>query len=974
MKKYGLSLIRTCNRRLLVVPVVRYSVYSHATRRSLSDIPSQHNSNDPNEDANALVYNVKAVNSKDSNNPLNRYNIMKKLIKDDKFSQLIAIGDKLLLEQDVNKQKIRWKSDVTLKEYYWYFHSLIKMKDWKILDQMMLQVIAQFSISNKRKVILLLSSTLRHMLTSTSSKKDKGLLIDNLLCWAHWIKRLNGTCELLDFMREQPLLFPIVRLIRSKNFITKEVPITVFLKEVLLKVKDDMGPSAASQLSSTFINILKHDVGLKEVEDIWKFKVEHSFPIISNDLTVLLKSYVYRHKYKEIQDVYHLYPNAHGDSIQFDYMLLSHTRLQEWSSLQKQFDDLFGIGKLPNVNHYEIVMFAMAYAKELEKTELLYDQFLRRDMLPTYSILQSLLYVHYKCNKFLSCFQQFQLFEKYSIKPSESTYLIMFKVYKELNNMEGALKLLRDITDKNPSMVNEEMCSTMIQQCAKVTNYAIAEEIFTIMNDYYTIKPTPLSISSLMTVYNSSKRYDLTLQLFETYSKKLTTHDNLIWMQGKVIDAYINLEQFEECTKFVESIDENSSRDKVSYYQAMLQYVIQVKDDMDEATNILKEIIRDGNVTPHHIEQIMEKYNNPQGYNSILNLYDMMIEAKIPLNSKILYYIIKATFQLQMTTGKDLTSAIELLEDIMENLANGKIKLVTGSQLHPSVFGWPIRAIARNYNPKTAMSLLNKYNELFYDKDDKSFKLNNKVINLRTLIILFGELNKTDEVNYFFQQLCSQLNKFKESNSTTMRNFKLYTILNGVIEYKLNQLMQDGKVATELPTLIEKFLKEKVNFTNHAWNQIVLTLIKEPKTLEIGMKYINEKLLHGFNFIHKARLLRKNQTTLSEEGGEVNKEKSWSLTSKKLNFEFNVPRLYLQSDNYNELFNVMNMKLNGMSFEEYNKLVINEWVDKYPHIMKDYLLKDHSTTIHDWDKFEDINKDILRDIRLQRRAQILKTK
>lgn len=550
----------------------------------------------------------------------------------------------------------------------------------------------------------------------------------------------------------------------------------------------------------------------------------------------------------------------------------------------------------------------------------------------------------------------------------------MFKVYKELNNMEGALKLLRDITDKNPSMVNEEMCSTMIQQCAKVTNYAIAEEIFTIMNDYYTIKPTPLSISSLMTVYNSSKRYDLTLQLFETYSKKLTTHDNLIWMQGKVIDAYINLEQFEECTKFVESIDENSSRDKVSYYQAMLQYVIQVKDDMDEATNILKEIIRDGNVTPHHIEQIMEKYNNPQGYNSILNLYDMMIEAKIPLNSKILYYIIKATFQLQMTTGKDLTSAIELLEDIMENLANGKIKLVTGSQLHPSVFGWPIRAIARNYNPKTAMSLLNKYNELFYDKDDKSFKLNNKVINLRTLIILFGELNKTDEVNYFFQQLCSQLNKFKESNSTTMRNFKLYTILNGVIEYKLNQLMQDGKVATELPTLIEKFLKEKVNFTNHAWNQIVLTLIKEPKTLEIGMKYINEKLLHGFNFIHKARLLRKNQTTLSEEGGEVNKEKSWSLTSKKLNFEFNVPRLYLQSDNYNELFNVMNMKLNGMSFEEYNKLVINEWVDKYPHIMKDYLLKDHSTTIHDWDKFEDINKDILRDIRLQRRAQILKTK
>ncbi|CAL9737984.1 pentatricopeptide repeat-containing protein Pet309p, mitochondrial [Monosporozyma servazzii] len=972
MEKYGLSLIQTCNRRLIVVPAANYFAYCNSSRRSFSDIPSQNYINASHKGSNVLVPNVNRLKPQDINNPMERYQMMKNLINDDKFSQIIAIGDNLLLEQDVNKQRIRWKPDVSLKEYYWYFHSLIKTKQWHIVDKMMLQMIAQFSISNRRKVLLLLASTLRHMLASTLSKRDRALLIENLLFWAHWIKKMNGTCELLDFMREQPLLLPISRLIRSKNFLTEKDPINVFLNEVLIRVKDEMGPSAASQLSSTFMNLLNRDAGLKEVEKIWEFKVENSLPIISNDLTVLLKSYVFQHKYKEIQDVYQLYPHAHGDTIQFDYLLLSHTRLQQWSSLKTQFDDLFGIGKLPNVNHYEIVIFAMAYEKELEKVEMLYGQFLRRKMLPTYSILQSLLYVHYKCNRFLSCFQQFQLFEKYNIEPSESTYLIMFKVYKELNNMEGALKLLRDITDKNPSIVNEEMCSTMIQQCAKVTNYSIAEEIFDIMNNYYNIKPTPLSVSSLMTVYNSSKKFDLTLKLFEKYSKNLEKHDKLIWMYEKAIDAYISLGKYEECTKLVMKMDEISTFDRKSYYQTVLKYEIEVKDDIDKATELLKDMIANGDVEPRHIEQFMRKYDNIHGYNSTLALYDMMIAAKIPLNSKILYYIIKSTFQLQMATGKDLTGTIELLEDIMENIANGNIKLVNGSQLHPSVFGWPIRVIAKDYNPKTAMALLNKYNELFYDKDDKSFKLNNKLINLRSLIVIFGELNKTDEVNYFFQQLCSQLNKFRESTYTTVRNSKLDTILNGIIEYKLVQLEQDGKVAIELPSLLKKFLQQNVIFTNHAWNRIVLSLIKEPKTLEIGMKYINEKLLHGFNIIHKARLLRKNQNNLNRDENDDNKEKSWSLTSKRMNFDYDVPSLYLYSDNYIELFHVIDTKLNGMSFEEYNQLIINEWFSMYPHIMKDYLIQNHSTTVHDWDKFETVNKDILKEIRQQKRATVIK--
>lgn len=308
----------------------------------------------------------------------------------------------------------------------------------------------------------------------------------------------------------------------------------------------------------------------------------------------------------------------------------------------------------------------------------------------------------------------------------------------------------------------------------------------------------------------------------------------------------------------------------------------------------------------------------------------------------------------------------------MDDISTGRIKLLSGSQLHPSVFGWPIRTIARDYNPKVAMDLLNEYNNLFRDKDDKSFKLNNKLINYRTMIILYGELNQWDEVNYYFQQLLLQLKKFSESSSATMRNTKLDTIFNGIIEYNLKQLENSNKVSNELPNLLEKILKQRYIFNNHSWNQIVFTLLKDTNTLEVAMKYVNDRLIFGFNTIHKNRLLRniKNNSVTRC----INNEKSWSLMVKRSSLEQKSPNLYLKSDIYNQLIYYMRMKLNELNFEDYNKLVMEDWCPKYPNVLKNFLLINHSSDIHDWDRFEKVNESFLKKLRTFKRANVITNK
>lgn len=976
MEKYGFSLVQTCNKRLISILFNKRCLSSRLHRQFFANIQSNNNKNGqttiespifiPSSPTSPISTTV--MNS----SPILRYQLMKNLIKDKRFHEIVAKGDKLLFEIDTinNSIKIRWKNDVNLKEFILYFNSLIVLRRWDQIDKMMNKCISQFSISDKKKIIKLLANTFKQMLQVSINKSDKDLLLKTFVIWSVWIKRLNGTCELLDYMRDKNLLYHILQFVRSMTFIHKQGPITIFLEEVLLKVKDNIGASAASQLASTFINLLSKDENFVGLTHIWQFKVKHGLPITTNDLTQIMKAHIYTHNYKKLLKLYDMYPNAHGDTIQFDYLLLSCTRLKNWSALQKQFDALFSIGKLPNVNHYEIVIFAMAYELELDKVEMLYDQFLRRGMTPTYSIIQSLLYVHYKCNKFLSCFQQFQLFEKYNIQPSRNSYLIMFKVFKELNNMEGSLKLLKDITQKSPSIVNEKICSIMIQQCSKVTNYTIAQEIFNVMIDYYNIQPTPLSVASLMMVYNSCQKYNSALQLFNKYMKKFNSkYYNLGWLYEKAMESYIELRQYENCSNLIRELEKIHIQDKRSYYNTLLTYEIEVKNDIDKAMELLKEMIANNRVEPLHIEKLMMKFNNPSGYTSILKLYNMMIKTKIPLNSKILYYIIKATFQLQMSIKNDLTRTIQLLEDIMDSVASGKIKLVSGSQLHPSVFGWPIRTIARDYNPKIAINLLNKYNKLFYDKDDKSFRLNNKLINLRTMIILYGELNQWDEVNYYFQQLLLQLKNFSESSSATMKNIKLNTIFNGIIEYKLKQLDNSGKIADELPNLLEKILKQGYILNNHSWNEVVSILLKDTRTLEVAMEYINEKLIYGFNTIHKNRLLRSIKNNLVSR--HKDSEKSWSLTVKKIPLEQKTPSLYLKSDRYSQLIHYMRMKLNELCFHDYNKLIMESWCVKYPHVMKDFLLLNHSTLIHDWDKFEKSNENFLKKLRTVKRASVI---
>ena len=135
MEKYGLSLVQTFNKHLITISFNTTCLYSRHYRRGLSTIRTNNNQNDqpptksspsaPSKTSYPLAI------TKTSVTPLLRYQVMKNLIKEKKFHEIVAKGDELLFEEDItNKINIRWKNDVNFKEVILYFNSLIVLRKW----------------------------------------------------------------------------------------------------------------------------------------------------------------------------------------------------------------------------------------------------------------------------------------------------------------------------------------------------------------------------------------------------------------------------------------------------------------------------------------------------------------------------------------------------------------------------------------------------------------------------------------------------------------------------------------------------------------------------------------------------------------------------------------------------------------------------------------------------------------------------
>ncbi|CCK72647.1 Pet309p KNAG_0L00240 [Huiozyma naganishii CBS 8797] len=859
------------------------------------------------------------------------------------FTSLITFANRLLFERGT----LSLQGDVALNELNWLIHSLIYTKQLVRLDGVMASIISQLSITHKRRAVELIATAFKHLIRDYTNASS---IVEGFVKWCRWTKLLNGTCEMVDYMNNRILLRHLLIFIQEKN---QDGFATQILLQSLDKVTELVGAAASSQFASTLLNLLQYCRDFKTAETIWNYKVDHDFPIIPQDLTVIMRSYNYQSKYMEIQDVYSKYPNAHHNNLQFDYLLLAHTRTSNWSALRTQFDALFGIGKLPNIHHYEVVIFSMATKGELDSVEMLYKQMLRRRMTPTYSILQSLLLAYYNSGAFVSCFAQFQLFEKYGIKPTEMTYLIMFKVHKQLNNMEGALKLLKTISDTAKSQITEEHLAVMIQMCSRFTNHLVAQELFSVMTDHYRIKPTPVSIAALMDVYIESGLPNEAIRFFKLHIDRLerTHSENIIWVYTKALRANILMKKAGQCTKIMDIIAEKNHETDAAFYLELMRYMIDIEKDFSRAKLTLDELLKHPRLAPKptHFELLLQEMDKQSNYDQMLGVYDQMLENDVPLNSKVLFFLIKATFQKELYEKTDLSRSLAFLDTLMSRIMVGDMILTGPQKLHPSIFAWPIRAIATKYNPKVALELFNKYNEILLNSKEAQSSTN-RLTMTRSLIVLYGELEQWVNFSDAWDTLTQQLSDFAKLPSSTIPNKKLGGIFVGLLSYKVQYLRAIGRLG-ELPKLVEYLLTSGFNIDNKSWNCIVEALSSDPATIPYCIEYLDDKLVHGYNLIHKYRLLAK-ISPRSEFVREVSREGKF------------VPSLYVKSDVFQRVCDNIDRYL--LSLEDLDAQ-LRELVRDRPYFMKSYLLREGPVTTQLLNSHPEFMRDLKANKRIDRK-------
>lgn len=881
--------------------------------------------------------------------PSERGYLLRYLYQNRAYGSVVAVGSKLLYGNSNDGARDVIRDDVSMNELKRYLNSLVKLQKTVQLDFCMRRVIAQFSITRRAFVVDVINSIFvaTYQTLGNESKEP-------LIKWVKWMRILNGHCGFTDYMQYKYILSSLLFYLRSKP--DKDHNTAVFYEEVLSDVKNIMGAAAASQFATTLMFLSSYSRRFNSVETIWHYKANQTLNIVSADLTNIMKAYCHFRKFELIPSLYQEYSDAHDDVRQFDYLLIAHSELQDWKSLQDQFNALFNVGDLPNLRHYGIVMYSLATVGELENVEKLYSQLLRRKMLPNFAVLQSLLLVHYKRADLNGCFAQFDLFDKYSISPSSSTYTIMLRAYRNLNDIDGALRLLKKMTESASDIITERHFAILIHMCSKITNNMIAEELFQLMVDHYNITPSGLSVTALMDVYIASGIPQESLSVFKKYAQLQPVDEGLISIYNRAIRARIEMGEKLECEKLFDRITELKLNTDSEFYRVVIKYLVTLEKDYETSEGILDQLIEHPHlqVDATHFETMMEAYDSISYREGVLNLFAKMTKNQIPLNSKILHHLITATFKVQIRNKENLSQSIDLLDRIMEKVSERNLQM-TFQFLHPSVLGWPMRCVAKYHGAQEALQLLNRYSALFYGNTDAS-PLYNRFVILRSLLVLTGEIQQWEDFDGLFQKYVARIERLQSAPSATVPNKRMKSLMVGLFTYKIKHLSWKGAIH-EIPQWMQKFDKMGLWLDNDSWNEAVLAMFRDSRSIEFAFGVVNEKLIHGYNLIHKYRLLRHR----SKESTSADRL-PWLLEHKKMFPQSFQPKLYLKSDVAMNLMEWMDQYLNccGDLEQEVTRLT-----KSYPYFMKNYLL--HPRNVEGWGELEKRHSGYFQQLRLTKK-------
>lgn len=424
----------------------------------------------------------------------------------------------------------------------------------------------------------------------------------------------------------------------------------------------------------------------KEEMSLGGYKVNEY--LTQHDLLVAMWGLFLSNKYPECLELYRKYPSLHGDD-QIDIFLRISEKSKDWLQLQKQFEDMYGQGDLPYVQHYAIVMNALASIKVVKEVDELYDQLLKRNLTPSCEIHAAVIKSRIAVKDYDGAQAKFEDFleryEKGAVLPGSvaRVHALIFDLHLHSSSVPELMKALQEVMKRQkkssvPLIDTKLLCNVI---SAVGANFGVSEldELWELA-ERFSMKTEEVyekMINALTRFGEYEKADKLT---FEAHLQSTVpfTSSLIAKAQLKNLRSWYNASTDRELKPFLsaktKTILRRLNTDKVSLKNRPNLLIEAIKFELSinrrkTARAYLDQAKALEAVTEQHYLPFLKYYcqgKSYQGASTVLELYREMAAEKIDITSNSYVYLIRALIEIDRANSDSYNHSYKLLESVFE--------------------------------------------------------------------------------------------------------------------------------------------------------------------------------------------------------------------------------------------------------------------------------------------------------------------
>lgn len=443
--------------------------------------------------------------------------------------------------------------------------------------------------------------------------------------------------------------------------------------------------------------------------NFWKYKldicedrgVRYRDLLDISDLTLAMSALCILRLHKEALDMYSSYLDLHHED-QIEILLRISEETKNWKLLQSQFEDMYGRGNLPYIEHYVVVMRALSSIGARDQIDLLFTQLKKRNLIPNALIFSALINSRLHeadIQGAKKCFEHYLEYVAQGLLPSGKSpqlYALVFNIHFKSSDLDLAMKFLRETFDQqvslnknladhkegNISLLNTSTLGKLVELAAK--NYGLLEiqEIQEIAQGlglvsakfYRSLAKAYISLDQYeladRAVYNAHLEsevpftnadiYAVQLRNYRFWSASLPKSDQKTHLQSKqtFITELIQIKRNEVVSAYTGSL----------IYTEVVQYYLN-RGKMEEALGMLQLAKLREVLSEVHFIPILTYLSNKADYElftEILATYRRMAKERVEISTRTYIPLMKALIFLDRQGQNGGSNSFKLLKSIFE--------------------------------------------------------------------------------------------------------------------------------------------------------------------------------------------------------------------------------------------------------------------------------------------------------------------